>query len=116
MCGPVRSSPLDLHITQRAERSLRLQFILPILTLECTLNLLLSLNSCRASYDARGLFGVPAVSDPWSSWLDAYYGGLDLQYASNIVFSNGALDPWTSGGVLENISSSLVSILLNEGT
>jgi len=47
--------------------------------------------------------------------MDDYYGGLDLRYASNIVFSNGALDPWTSGGVLQN-TSTITSVLLDEGT
>lgn len=42
-------------------------------------------------------------------------GGLKLQAASNIVFSNGLLDPWSSGGVTKNISSSVVAVLLDLG-
>lgn len=33
--------------------------------------------------------GYPATADPYSSWLNDYYGGLKLAGTSNIVFSNG---------------------------
>ena len=48
-------------------------------------------------------------------WLDEYYGGLEIQAASNIVFSNGLLDPWTSGGVTANLSKTVVSVVLELG-
>ena len=31
------------------------------------------------------------------------------------MFSNGLLDPWSSGGVLQNISESLVAVIIPEG-
>jgi hypothetical protein len=68
---------------------------------------------CRAGADDPS--GYPAESDPWSRWLDDYYGGLKLGAASNIVFSNGLLDPWSSGGVTKNISSSVVAVVLDLG-
>jgi lysosomal Pro-X carboxypeptidase len=40
------------------------------------------------------------------------YGGRKLQYASNIVFSNGILDPWHGGGVLQSASDSVVAVLI----
>ncbi|XP_078048841.1 lysosomal Pro-X carboxypeptidase [Augochlora pura] len=43
------------------------------------------------------------------------YGCADLSTATNIVFSNGLLDPWSSGGVLKNLSSSAIAILIPEG-
>lgn len=43
------------------------------------------------------------------------YGGKDLRPYSNIVFSNGLLDPWSSGGVLSNISSKVVAIVIPDG-
>lgn len=43
------------------------------------------------------------------------YGGKNIKAASNIVFSNGLLDPWSSGGVLNNISSSIVSVVIPDG-
>jgi pimeloyl-ACP methyl ester carboxylesterase len=50
--------------------------------------------------DPDGIFGFPQASpDPWSTWLDTYYGGLSIDGASNIVFSNGLLDPWSAAGV-----------------
>ena len=32
-----------------------------------------------------------------------------------ITFSNGLLDPWSSGGVLKNISESVVAVIIPEG-
>lgn len=46
-----------------------------------------------------GLYGVPEKGDDWSFWLDTVYGGTRLQYASNLVYSNGNLDPWSPAGV-----------------
>ncbi|TMS07490.1 Lysosomal Pro-X carboxypeptidase [Larimichthys crocea] len=43
------------------------------------------------------------------------YGGKDITSHSNIIFSNGGLDPWSAGGVTYNISSSLVSIVIPDG-
>ena len=39
----------------------------------------------------------------------------DLSTASNIVFSNGKLDPWHRGGVLKNVSDSVVAVVLPNG-
>lgn len=43
------------------------------------------------------------------------FGGKDIETASNIVFSNGLLDPWSGGGVLTNISSEITAILIPSG-
>ncbi|KAG0721999.1 Lysosomal Pro-X carboxypeptidase [Chionoecetes opilio] len=43
------------------------------------------------------------------------YGGWTFNAASNIVFSNGLLDPWSTGGVLWNVSDSVVAVIIPEG-
>lgn len=43
------------------------------------------------------------------------YGGRKIGAASNIVFSNGLLDPWHGTGVLQNVSDSVVAIIIPEG-
>jgi len=83
--------------------------------------------------DPDGVYGYPPAekSDPWSTWLDDYYGGSRLSSHSNIVFSNGLLDPWASAGVfapgmnptigiyngpmVQNISSSMVAVIIKLG-
>jgi len=70
---------------------------------------------CRAGPDDPR--GYPAMGDPFSTDLDDYYGGLKIGAASNIVFSNGELDPWSSGGVTRNVSGAptLIPLLLDLG-
>jgi len=50
-------------------------------------------------------------------WAITNYGGngRDLKFASNIIFSNGLLDPWYGGGVLRTISDSVVAIVIKDG-
>ncbi|XP_050303618.1 lysosomal Pro-X carboxypeptidase-like [Anthonomus grandis grandis] len=40
------------------------------------------------------------------------FGGKLIDSASNIVFSNGLLDPWSSGGVMTNVSSQIFAVLI----
>ncbi|CAK8999056.1 unnamed protein product [Durusdinium trenchii] len=56
--------------------------------------------TCGKDLQDQGLRGAPMTTDLWSTWLTAYYG--DRANASqhrNIVWSNGALDPWSGMGV-----------------
>jgi lysosomal Pro-X carboxypeptidase len=56
-------------------------------------------------------FGVT----PQEYLVEMEYGGKNISAISNIVFSNGHLDPWSGGGVLESISSSLVAVVIHDG-
>lgn len=50
--------------------------------------------------DPDRIFGYSAENyDPWSTWLDTYYGSSRMTGHSNIIFSNGLLDPWAAGGI-----------------
>ncbi|KAM4846065.1 lysosomal Pro-X carboxypeptidase [Thomomys bottae] len=49
---------------------------------------------------------------PRASWITTMYGGKNISSHSNIIFSNGDLDPWSGGGVTKNISDTLVAILI----
>jgi lysosomal Pro-X carboxypeptidase len=40
---------------------------------------------------------------PRKFWAETEYGANRIQYASNIIFSNGNLDPWSGGGVTSEI-------------
>eukprot|EP00105_Crassostrea_gigas_P020096 XP_011438787.1 PREDICTED: lysosomal Pro-X carboxypeptidase-like [Crassostrea gigas] len=52
---------------------------------------------------------------PDINWIETQYWGKNLSAASNIIFSNGLLDPWSSGGVLKSQSDSVVAILIPNG-
>ena len=54
--------------------------------------------SCTAAYQEQGLYGGPQQAWSWGDWLAAYYSEANQSAFTNIVWSNGALDPW-SGGV-----------------
>lgn len=69
-------------------------------------------------------FDVPAAvrgcKDNWGvtprkKWAVTEWGGADIGAASNIVFSNGLLDPWHGGGVMVNVSESVVAVIIKEG-
>jgi len=62
------------------------------------------------------MFGV----EPRPHWITTEFGGQDIKrvlknYGSNIIFSNGLLDPWSGGGVLQNISNSIVALVTELG-
>ncbi|KAM3874765.1 lysosomal Pro-X carboxypeptidase [Diretmus argenteus] len=57
------------------------------------------------------LFGIR----PRADWARTVYGGTDIASHSNIIFSNGGLDPWSGGGVTRNITDSLVAIVIPDG-
>lgn len=67
--------------------------------------------------DCKKLYGV----SPRPHWMTTYYGGHHIKevlkrFGSNIIFSNGLRDPYSSGGVLENISKSLVAVTTPKGS
>jgi lysosomal Pro-X carboxypeptidase len=66
-------------------------------------------NAVKPCADDDGIFGYSQQTpDPWSGWYDTVYGGTHIQkFASNIVFSNGNLDPWSAAGVLVNPTTNL---------
>ncbi|XP_030522324.1 lysosomal Pro-X carboxypeptidase-like [Rhodamnia argentea] len=69
------------------------------------------IDECNSSY------GVV----PRPHWVTTYYGGHDielilLRFGSNIIFSNGLRDPYSSGGVLKNISDSIIAVYTEKGS
>ncbi|XP_069325255.1 lysosomal Pro-X carboxypeptidase [Eulemur rufifrons] len=52
---------------------------------------------------------------PRPSWITTLYGGKNISSHTNIVFSNGELDPWSGGGVTKDITDTLVAITIPEG-
>jgi len=53
--------------------------------------------------DPYGIYGYSKEPyEPLSTRLDTYYGGIHMRGHSNIVFSNGLLDPWSAGGVYDD--------------
>ncbi|XAR64743.1 Lysosomal Pro-Xaa carboxypeptidase [Bertholletia excelsa] len=73
------------------------------------------------NYDARASFckdNYDVVPRP--TWITTEYGGHDIgrvlkRFGSNIIFFNGLRDPWSGGGVLKNISESIVAIVAEKG-
>jgi hypothetical protein len=56
-------------------------------------------------------FGVK----PNPTWIPTQFGARDVSGASNIFFSNGNLDPWSSGGVLSVDEPSLQAFVIDKG-
>ncbi|XP_064636783.1 lysosomal Pro-X carboxypeptidase-like isoform X2 [Lineus longissimus] len=51
---------------------------------------------------------------PQRDWVITHYADRDIRAASNIVFSNGQLDPWSGGGVLKTVNPSLPTPFIAE--
>ena len=64
-----------------------------------------------AAQNCRQTWGVT----PRPGWARFGLLGKHIQGTSNIVFSNGLLDPWSRGGVLANVSDSLVAVQIPNG-
>ncbi|CAN1777414.1 Lysosomal Pro-X carboxypeptidase [Linum perenne] len=57
---------------------------------------------------------------PRPKWVTTEFGGHDIRtalatFGSNMIFSNGLLDPWSGGSVLQNISETIVALVTQEG-
>ncbi|KAH7671869.1 Lysosomal Pro-Xaa carboxypeptidase protein [Dioscorea alata] len=57
---------------------------------------------------------------PRPHWITTEYGGNRIEkvlkrFGSNIIFSNGLRDPWSRGGVLKNISPSIIALVTEKG-
>ena len=52
---------------------------------------------------------------PREEWARIGLGGKRITDASNIIFSNGAYDPWSRGGVLHSPSPSLIAVAIPSG-
>jgi len=67
--------------------------------------------------DCKSVYGVL----PRPNWITTEFGGHNIRrvlkrFASNIIFSNGLQDPYSSGGVTESISESVIALVTNEGS
>ncbi|GMH92510.1 hypothetical protein TrVE_jg6743 [Triparma verrucosa] len=73
-----------------------------------------------------GLYGLPKTADNWSTRLNMQLGGSSLEGYTNVVFSNGYLDPWASAGVMSGgwkpgddavieLGEGSVAIMIEEG-
>lgn len=99
----------DLYWPPNQEKGYSLESLVPTSMAYC------------AYLNTIGLFGTPAKADSWSIWEDNIYGGTRMRYASNIVFSNGNLDPWYPAGVSaatlasSGTDSSVVALLIDMG-
>ncbi|WJX68849.1 lysosomal Pro-Xaa carboxypeptidase [Trifolium repens] len=76
-----------------------------------TFNLKRFVEKCQKEYDVL----------PRPHWITTYYGGHNIKlvlqkFGSNIIFSNGLKDPYSSSGVLNDLSDNIVAIQTINGS
>ncbi|KAJ8927671.1 hypothetical protein NQ314_019827 [Rhamnusium bicolor] len=89
-----------------------IELIMPMCSTKKDMFEVLPWNFQKYSDDCFKRFGVHS-SEP--HWPILEYGGKNLRYFSNIVFSNGMMDPWSCGGVLYNISATVLAVNITDG-
>jgi len=52
---------------------------------------------------------------PRKEWANIGLSSKHLSSSTNIVFSNGRLDPWHGGGILHNVSDTVIAVLIENG-
>ncbi|XP_042485761.1 lysosomal Pro-X carboxypeptidase-like [Macadamia integrifolia] len=67
--------------------------------------------------DCKNKYGV----SPRIHWITTEFGGHDIKrvlkrFGSNIIFSNGLSDPYSSGGVLKSLSPTLIAVHTKQGS
>lgn len=66
-------------------------------------------DSCKKNY---GL-------DPKYNWALDYFGGRDVaadfEKSSNIIWSNGDVDPWSGGGIMTNSTVKNIALVIKDG-
>ncbi|XP_031281007.1 lysosomal Pro-X carboxypeptidase-like [Pistacia vera] len=67
-------------------------------------------NFCKYVFDAQ----------PRPNWITTHFVGHNIEralkrFGSNIIFFNGLRDPWSGGGVLKNVSKTIIAIVAEEG-
>lgn len=50
-----------------------------------------------------------------NEWPAISFWGRDIKASSNIIFSNGLLDPWHNGGPLKDVTDSIIAVLVKDG-
>lgn len=73
-------------------------------------------NYSQREAGCKGFYGV----EPRPNWISTEFGGHDIyrvlkRFGSNIIFFNGLRDPWSGGGVLKNISETIVAVVAEQG-
>ena len=71
-------------------------------------------NESAVAKHCAAKYGVGERSS-WVASSSSFGGSVEGGGASNIIFSNGEYDPWRSGGVLTNLSDTLVAIEVAQG-
>lgn len=87
------------------------QMVMPMCNTAETMFLVKEWNFKKELEKCRNKFHIePKLND-----ISLRYGGKNLRFTSNIIFSNGLLDPWSGGGVLQTDNYKIDIIIIPEG-
>ncbi|CAG9858852.1 unnamed protein product [Phyllotreta striolata] len=88
------------------------ELVMPKCSIESDMFINKPWNFQNYSRECKAIFGV---TTSYRDWTSLAYGGKNLKYFTNLVFSQAEMDPYRCYGIVDNVSESISSMQIMDG-